>query len=67
MINLLPGGSYVLGLFFILPQDLNSIQPISVDFSELDNVLNEYVLFKNKSETWKYLLLNFSTVNKKQV
>ncbi|XP_050542318.1 uncharacterized protein LOC126906088 isoform X2 [Daktulosphaira vitifoliae] len=65
VINLLPGGSYVLGLFFILPQDLNGIQPVSVDFSELDNVLNEFVLFKNKSETWKYLLLNFSTVNKK--
>jgi len=63
--TLLPGGSYVLGLFFIVPQDLKSIQPIDIDFYEFHRELNENVLFKKPNETWNYLILNYSTVNKK--
>ncbi|XP_050432294.1 protein odr-4 homolog [Adelges cooleyi] len=65
VINFLPGGSYVLGFFIIIPKDLSGIKPVSLDFFQLDNILNEYVLFKDKSETWKYLLLNYSSVNNK--
>lgn len=64
VVNLLPGGSHVLGLFFIVPQDLKSIQPINIDFYELNQRLNENTCKKN-DETWSYILLNYSTVNKK--
>ncbi|XP_022176139.1 protein odr-4 homolog [Myzus persicae] len=63
--TLLPGGSHVLGLFFIVPQDLKTIQPINIDFCEFNNVLNEHLLYKKTNETWNYLMLNYSTVNKK--
>ncbi|CAH1738650.1 unnamed protein product [Aphis gossypii] len=63
--TLLPGGSHVLGLFFIVPQDLKSIQPIDIDFHEFNNELNESLLYKKANETWNYLILNYSTVNKK--
>lgn len=63
--TLLPGGSHVLGLFFIVPQDLKSIQPIDFDFYEFNNELNANMLYKKTSETWNYLILNYSTVNKK--
>lgn len=61
---MLPGGSYVLGLFFVIPLDLKSIQPINIDFYELNQRLNENACKKN-DKTWNYVLLNYSTINKK--
>ncbi|KAL5244483.1 hypothetical protein ACI65C_011893 [Semiaphis heraclei] len=63
--TLLPGGSHVLGLFFIVPQDLKSFQPIDIDFYEFNNELNANMLYKKTNETWNYLILSYSTVNKK--
>lgn len=54
----------MLGLFFIVPENLNSIQPINIDFYEFNKQLNEHLLCK-QNNTWNYLLLNYSTVNKK--
>lgn len=63
--NLLPGGSHVLGLFFVIPQDLKSIQPVNIDFGEFHIQLNENLICNKNNQTWNYLLLNYSTVNKK--
>ncbi|VVC39630.1 Hypothetical protein CINCED_3A023731 [Cinara cedri] len=64
VVNLLPGGSHVLGLFFIVPQDLKSVQPININFHEFNNLLVESPLC-DKNKSWNYLQLNYSTVNKK--
>lgn len=64
MVNLLPGGSHVLGLFFIIPKDLKSGKPVNIDFHEFDRLLLENPLC-DKNKTWNYLQLNYSTVHKK--
>ncbi|XP_025414143.1 protein odr-4 homolog isoform X3 [Sipha flava] len=65
VVNLLPGGSHVLGLFFVIPQDLKSIQPIDIDFNDFNNYLNGNLLYNKNNEKWNYLLLNYSSLNNK--
>lgn len=65
VVNLLPGGSYVLGLFFIVPCDLKSVQPINIDYYEFDRRINEHMLHNTYRRNWNYLLLNYSAVDKK--
>lgn len=64
VVNLLPGGSYVLGLFFIIPHDIKSVQPLNLDFNKYQR-LNDHLSCKKYNRSWNYLLLNYSTVNKK--
>lgn len=67
----MPGGSHVLGLFFIVPRDVKSFQPMNIDFKEFHTLLKERLLyngniiFNENDKTWDYLLLNYSPINKK--
>jgi len=65
VVQLLPGGSHVLGLFFIIPKDLKSIQPLNLNYYKFHQQLTDNLTYKKEEYTWNYLLLNYSTINKK--